>query len=97
MHIFDNFVQVSNAPPPPKCTCSNNLKSTHAHVINGFHQNVIPNNLNTPLILIIISKPNAQHTLINTLNIQVNPFFNPTNIVVDDIMDITLDTMCAHI
>ncbi len=49
-----------------------------------------PSSSNTPLVQIIILKPNAQHTLINTLNIQINPFINLTNIVVNDIMDITL-------
>jgi hypothetical protein len=49
-----------------------------------------PNSSNTPLVQIIISEPNAQHTLINTLNIQISPFVNLTNIVVNGIMDITL-------
>jgi hypothetical protein len=50
-----------------------------------------PNNSNTPLIWIIISKLNAQQTLINTSNIQVDLIINPSNIVVDDIKDIALE------
>jgi len=52
---------------------------------------ISPINSNTPLTQIIISKPNAQQTLINTSNIQIRPFINPPNIVVDDIGYITLE------
>jgi hypothetical protein len=33
--------------------------------------------MNTPLTKIIISKPNAQQTLINILDIQMDPLVNP--------------------
>jgi hypothetical protein len=36
---------------------------------------------NTPLIRIIISKLNAQQTLINILDIKMDPLVNPPNIV----------------
>jgi hypothetical protein len=49
-----------------------------------FREVFSPNNLNTPLVQIIIPKPDAQQTLINTLNIQVDPFINPPNILIDD-------------
>jgi hypothetical protein len=60
---------------------------------------VIPiSSLNTPLIRIIILELDTQHILINTSNIQVNPLVNPANIVVDEIVDITLEPdVCPHI
>jgi hypothetical protein len=44
MPILDDFVQVSNATPPPPqgCTCSNGPKTTHARAINGFHGSASP-------------------------------------------------------
>jgi hypothetical protein len=50
-----------------------------------------PSSSNTPLIRIIIPELEAQHTLINTSNIQVDPLVNSPNIVVDDIGDITME------
>jgi hypothetical protein len=50
-----------------------------------------PISANTPLAQIIIPKPNTQETLNNASNIQMDPFVNPPNIVVDDIGDITLE------
>ncbi len=50
-----------------------------------------PISVNTPLIQIIILEPNAQLTLNNISNIQMDPLVNPPNIVVDDIGNITLE------
>ncbi len=50
-----------------------------------------PINMNTPLTRIINPNPNAQQTLNNTLDIQMDPLANPPNIVVDHIGDITLE------
>jgi hypothetical protein len=50
--------------------------------VQGFNNGNV--NMNMPLVQIIIPEPNAQQTLINTLDIQVDPFINPPNIVVDD-------------
>jgi hypothetical protein len=50
-----------------------------------------PISMNTPLVQIIISKSDAQQTLINISTIQMGPLINPPNIVVDNIGDITLE------
>jgi hypothetical protein len=47
---------------------------------------------NTPLTQIIIRELDAQQTLNNTSNIQINPLVNPPNIIIDDIEDITLES-----
>ncbi len=45
----------------------------------------------TPLVQIIISKPDTQQTLNNTSDIQIDPLVNPPNIAIHDIRDITLE------
>ncbi len=50
-----------------------------------------PINMNTPLTRIIILGSDTQQTLNNILDIQMDPFVNLPNIVVDDIGDITLE------
>jgi len=87
MPILDDYVQVSNAPfmlyMPMQLMSSKEVFP--------------PNSSNTPLIWNIILKLNAQQTIINTLDIQVDPFINHANIIVDDIMDITLKpNVCPH-
>jgi hypothetical protein len=48
----------------------------------------LPINVNTLLARIIISKLNAQQILINIFDIQIDPFVNPPNIVIDGIENI---------
>ncbi len=55
-----------------------------------------PISANTPLIQIIILKLNAQQTLINILDIQMDPLVNPPNIVANGIRDITLEWSVGH-
>jgi len=57
----------------------------------GSMEVVPPINSNIPLVWIIIPKLDAQQTLRNTFEIQMDPLVNPPNIVVDDIRDITLE------
>jgi hypothetical protein len=58
------------------------LSNSKVWQVQGFNNGNV--NMNMPLVQIIIPEPNAQQTLINTLDIQVDPFINPPNIVVDD-------------
>jgi hypothetical protein len=53
--------------------------------------------MNTPLAWIIIPEPNAQQTSINISNIQMEPFVNPPNIIVDEIGDTLELGVCPHI
>jgi hypothetical protein len=49
-----------------------------------------PISVNTPLAWIIILESDAQQTLNNTLDIQMDTLVNLPNIIIDDIRDITL-------
>jgi hypothetical protein len=54
------------------------MLTTNLHYARAFLNLVDPPiNTNTPLIKIIISKPNAQQSLINILDIQMDPLVNP--------------------
>jgi hypothetical protein len=85
--LLDDYVQVSNAP----------FMLYMPMQSMGSMEVFPPNSSNTPLIWNIILESNTQKTLINTLDIQVDPFINPANIIIDDIMDITLKpNVCPH-
>jgi hypothetical protein len=92
MPLLDNDVQVFDAPPPrfymlqwpqvKTCPCNQWAPWKWTPPISA----------NTPpLVYIIILKPDAQQTLNNILDMQMDPLVNPPNIVVDGIKDITLE------
>jgi hypothetical protein len=82
MPLLDNDVQVSNeTPPPPKLymfQCQNQDTSMQSM---GSIEMDPPITANTPLIRIIILKLNAKQTIINILDIKMDPLVNPPNIV----------------
>jgi hypothetical protein len=87
MPLFDDFVQMSDATPLPSPHVVHvpMVPSQHTPMQSmDFMEVFSPNNLNTPLVQIIILELDAQQTLINTLDMQVDPFINPPKIIVDD-------------
>jgi hypothetical protein len=87
MLILDDYVQMSNAP-----------FMLYMPMQSMGSMEVFPlNSSNIPLIWNIILELDAKQTLINTLDIQGDPFINPANIIVDETMDITLKpSVCPH-
>ncbi len=83
VQVFDASLEVVHAPTAP---------SQNMPMQSMGSMEVVPLiSSNTPLIQIIISKPYAQQTLINTSNIQMDPLINPPDILINDIRDITLE------
>jgi len=90
MPLLKNDFEMLNAPPQLVHVPMAPSQDRSMQLMNSMEMNPLIS-VNTPLIQIIILEPNAQHTLNNTSNIQMNPLVNPPNIVIDDIGNITLE------
>jgi hypothetical protein len=90
MPLLKNDVEMLNAPPQVVHVPMAPSQDTSMQLMNSMEMNPLIS-MNTPLIQIIILEPNAQQTLNNISNIQMNPLVNPPNVVIDDIGNITLE------
>jgi hypothetical protein len=84
------ILEVSNAPPLNYNVLMAPSQNTSMQSMGSMEMDPLIS-MNTPLAQIIIPESDTQRILINTLNIQTDPFVNPPNIVVDDLGDITLE------
>ncbi len=89
MPLLNNFIQISDAPPP-SCTCCNDPESRHAHAINGFHGSGAPNYFKHTISLNHDFEVGRMTNINKHLRHTNGPIHQSClNIVVDDIGDIT--------
>jgi hypothetical protein len=96
MPLSNDYIQVSDVPP--QVVHVPMAPNQHTPMQSMGSMEAVPLiNSKIPLIQIIILKSYAQQTIINTLDIQMDPFVNPPNIVINNIRDITLEQNVGHI